>query len=142
MNDLSATIEGVFRRESGRIIATLIRRSRSFDLAEEAMQDAFTAALSHWSAHGIPENPGAWITTAAQRRLIDYGRRAQTRRNNQDDLRYATGSTVEPAPEDFVMNYACEDDRLRLIFTCCHPALNKEAQIALTLRTLGGLNYS
>ncbi len=137
MDELRVTVEEIFRRESGRIIASLIRISRSFDLAEEAMQDAFAAALIHWSTEGLPENPCAWITTTAQRKLIDYARREQTRRAKEDQLRYESNSTQDPELESGMI--CAEDDRLRLIFTCCHPALNKEAQIALTLRTLGGL---
>lgn len=136
MNELHAIIESVFRNESGRILAGLIRLSRSFDLAEEAMQDAFAAASTHW-IQAIPENPAAWIAAAARRKLIDYVRREQTRRNKEDQLLYETESSYDAFAEE--MNYPVEDDRLRLIFTCCHPALNQEAQIALTLRMLGGL---
>src|SRR5947209_19047450 len=96
MDELRGTIEAVFRRESGRIIATLIRISRSFDLAEEAMQDAFAAALNHWDAEGLPANPAAWITATAQRKLVDYARREQTRRNKEEQLRYETNSTQDP----------------------------------------------
>jgi RNA polymerase sigma-70 factor (ECF subfamily) len=138
MDDARSTVEAVFRRESGRIIASLIRVSHSFDLAEEAMQDAFTAALIHWNKEGLPDNPCAWITAAAQRKLVDYARRQQTRRTKEDQLRYEGNWTNNPELES-EMTCSSEDDRLRLIFTCCHPALNKEAQIALTLRTLGGL---
>ena len=138
MDELRTAVEAVFRRESGRIVANLIRVSHSFDLAEEAMQDAFATALTHWNTNGIPENPSAWITAAAQRKLIDYLRREQTRRNKEDQLRYETESARDGDLEPD-MHPASEDDRLRLIFTCCHPALNTEAQIALTLRTLGGL---
>ena len=138
MNDLHATIESVFRNESGRIIAGLIRVSGSFDLAEEAMQDAFAAAVLHWT-NGLPENPAAWITAAARRKLIDYARRERTRRNNEDQLLYETESSYDAGSFNDEMTFPVEDDRLRLIFTCCHPALNQEAQIALTLRTLGGL---
>jgi RNA polymerase sigma-70 factor (ECF subfamily) len=126
---IAEEVERIFREERGRIAAGLIRRSGSFDLAEEALQDAFTAALQAWPGEGIPRNPGAWITAVAFRKLIDRARR---------EKRYAvldTSFDVE-APmftEEF------EDDRLRLMFTCCHPALNQEAQVALTLRTLGGL---
>ena len=138
--DAKAAAESVFRQQSGRIIATLIRISGSFDLAEEAMQEAFASALARWPESGIPDNPAAWITTAAHRKLIDALRRDQTRREKQDPLRYETPTSVE-ADESSLdatsMNYP--DDRLRLIFTCCHPALNVEAQVALTLRTLGGL---
>jgi RNA polymerase sigma-70 factor (ECF subfamily) len=140
MDDLKRAVEIVFRRESGRIIAGLIRVSGSFDLAEEAMQDAFTTALERWPAQGVPDNPGAWITAVAHRKLIDYARRASTRRDKEDQLLYEVTPArmdVQPIPDADEMNFP--DDRLRLIFTCCHPALNAEAQVALTLRTLGGL---
>jgi RNA polymerase sigma-70 factor (ECF subfamily) len=137
MDDHHATVESVFRNESGRIIAGLIRVSHSFDLAEEAMQDAFAAAVVSWRAEGVPANPGAWITATARRKLIDYARREQTRRNNEDQLLYEHVLRSNASEEE--MSRPFEDDRLRLIFTCCHPAINKEAQIALTLRTLGGL---
>lgn len=139
MDDRRATIESVFRSESGRIIAGLIRVSRSFDLAEEAMQDAFAAAIVSWQ-EGIPENPAAWITATARRKLIDYARRERTRRNNEDQLLYEYESRSCVIEEE--MNRPFEDDRLSLIFTCCHPAINMQAQIALTLRTLGGLRTS
>src|SRR6516164_7431789 len=142
MSDFRSTVEEVFRRESGRIIAGLIRVSQSFDLAEEAMQDALASALVDWESKGLPMNPAAWINAAAHRKLIDYARRDQTRRSKQDQLPYETPKSIAPLPvcgdagaEE--MNFP--DDRLRLIFTCCHPALNAEAQVGLTLRTLGGL---
>ena len=142
MSDFRSTVEEVFRRESGRIIAGLIRVSQSFDLAEEAMQDALASALVDWESNGLPMNPAAWINAAAHRKLIDYARRDQTRRSKQDQLLYETPKSIAPLPvcgdagaEE--MNFP--DDRLRLIFTCCHPALNAEAQVGLTLRTLGGL---
>src|SRR5215475_11148055 len=126
MNDLlRSAIESVFRQESGKIIAGLIRVSGSFDLAEEAMQDAFAAALTHWQQAGIPANPAAWITSAARRKLVDYARRARTRRDKEDALAYETERSIEPEDtfaEAEAMNFP--DDRLRLIFTCCHPALN------------------
>src|SRR5450755_3588982 len=137
MHDHRASVESVFRNESGRIIAGLIRVSHSFDLAEEAMQDAFAAAVVSWQTDGVPDNPGAWITAAARRKLIDYARREQTRRNNEDQLLYEY--EIRSSSIDAEMDRPFEDDRLTLIFTCCHPALNLEAQIALTLRTLGGL---
>jgi RNA polymerase sigma-70 factor, ECF subfamily len=136
-----ASLESVFRREHGRIIASLIRLSGSFDRAEEAMQEAFAAALRYWADRGVPDNPAAWITTAAHRKLIDARRRERTRRQKQPLLEQELAIA---ASEDAVVpeDSPCEipDDRLRLIFTCCHPALNREAQIALTLRTLGGLS--
>jgi RNA polymerase sigma-70 factor (ECF subfamily) len=137
MHDHRATVESVFRNESGRIVAGLIRVSHSFDLAEEAMQDAFAAAVVSWQADGVPDNPAAWITATARRKLIDYARREQTRRNNEGQLLYEYESRTSEIDDE--MNQPFEDDRLSLIFTCCHPAINMEAQIALTLRTLGGL---
>lgn len=140
MDEHGKVVESVFRQESGRIIAGLIRISGSFDLAEEAMQDALAAALTHWPQRGVPANPAAWITAVAQRALIDYARRAKTKQDKADALAYETPASI--APEDAVgdgNDMIFPDDRLRLIFTCCHPALNVEARIALTLRTLGGL---
>lgn len=135
-----AVVEATFRREHGRIIAALIRLCGSFDRAEEAMQDAFASALAHWTEQGIPDNPGAWITAASHRKLIDAARRERTRREKRELLR---DDGDEPASDEGASFDAAAtglpDDRLRLIFTCCHPALNREAQVALTLRTLGGL---
>ncbi len=141
MADAKTVAEAVFRQQSGRIIATLIRLFGSFDLAEEAMQEAFASALLHWSRRGVPDNPAAWITAAAHRKLIDHMRRERTRREKQDPLLYETVNSRRQHDEfpDDAMLKSFPDDRLRLIFTCCHPALNQEAQVALTLRTLGGL---
>jgi RNA polymerase sigma-70 factor, ECF subfamily len=140
MADATNVIESVFRQESGRIIATLIRLSGSFDLAEEAMQEAFASAVGHWRGRGIPENPGAWITAVAHRKLIDHLRRECTKIEKQDALLYETELSLwrEDISSD-ATSMTFPDDRLRLIFTCCHPALNLEAQVGLTLRTLGGL---
>jgi RNA polymerase sigma-70 factor, ECF subfamily len=137
MLDHRATVESVFRSESGRIVAGLIRLSHSFDLAEEAMQDAFAAAVVSWQAEGVPDNPAAWITTTARRKLIDYVRREQTRLNHEDQLLYEYEARCSAINEEMTRPF--EDDRLSLIFTCCHPAINMPAQVALTLRTLGGL---
>jgi RNA polymerase sigma-70 factor (ECF subfamily) len=139
MSDARTTAERVFRQESGRIIATLIRISGSFDMAEEAMQEAFISALSSWMSKGIPDNPAAWITTVAHRKLIDHVRRERTRQEKQDPLLYETKNSMNNDEEFEEPMSSFPDDRLRLIFTCCHPALNREAQVALTLRTLGGL---
>jgi len=143
MPDLAQVIDDVFRQESGRITAALIRLSGSFDWAEEALQDAFASALVAWPKSGMPANPAAWLMTTARHRLLDFARRQRTRTAKQDALTYWTESHASPfgrpdliAAEDD-MSYP--DDRLRLIFTCCHPALSLEAQVALTLRTLGGL---
>ena len=140
MTQASYTLEKVFREEHGRIIATLIRISGSFDLAEEALQEALVSAATHWEREGQPRNPGAWLTTTAHRKLLDAVRREQTRTSKQTELEYES-ERLHPfdeliLPED-VVEYP--DDRLRLIFTCCHPSLSQEAQVALTLRTLGGL---
>jgi RNA polymerase sigma-70 factor (ECF subfamily) len=141
MPDIRAAAEFVFRQESGRIIAALIRMSGSFDRAEEAMQEALASALASWPVGGLPENPGAWILTTARRKLLDSVRRERTRREKQDSLQYEfvnADSDRGEALEAHSMEFP--DDRLRLIFTCCHPAINVDAQIALTLRTLGGLS--
>ena len=120
-------------------MATLIRLSGSFDWAEEALQEAFASALATWPRSGMPANPAAWIMTTARHRLVDFARRDHTRAEKEDavtyDIQMRGGSEADP--EDDAMHLP--DDRLRLIFTCCHPALNLEAQVALTLRTLGGL---
>ncbi len=137
------TLEQVFREEYGRIVATLIRISGSFDLAEEALQEAFASAITNWEQDGTPQNPGAWLTTVAHRKLLDCLRREKTRNDKQPELQYEAERLqpeVDPALCDDPREYT--DDRLQLIFTCCHPTLNQEAQVALTLRTLGGLATS
>jgi RNA polymerase sigma-70 factor, ECF subfamily len=140
MDELHTTIDSVFRQESGRILATLIRIAGSFDLAEEAMQEAFATAVANWPAKGVPDNPGAWLTSVAHRKLVDHSRRERTRREKQEPLLYETPTAYEldtNMVEAETLTFP--DDRLRLIFTCCHPALHQDAQVALTLRTLGGL---
>jgi RNA polymerase sigma-70 factor (ECF subfamily) len=139
----SEKLEQVFRAEYGRIIATLIRLSGSFDTAEEALQEALAAAAVSWERSGPPRNPGAWLTAVAHRKLLDAVRREQTRTDKQPELEYEVARLhryEEPAPFEEAMEYP--DDRLRLIFTCCHPSLSREAQVALTLRSLGGLTTS
>ncbi|HEY0365595.1 MAG TPA: RNA polymerase sigma factor [Pyrinomonadaceae bacterium] len=140
MSQARETLEQVFREEYGRIIANLIRMSSSFDLAEEALQEAFISAASKWEPQGPPTNPGAWLTTVAHRRLLDAIRRDRTRTDKQPELAFET-TRLQPHVEPELLEDAVEypDDRLRLIFTCCHPSLTREAQVALTLRTLGGL---
>lgn len=136
-------LEHAFREEYGRIIATLIRISGSFDLAEEALQEAFAAAITNWETDGAPQNPGAWLTTVAHRKLLDAVRREKTRSEKQPELEYETErllTAVELPLTNEPLEYP--DDRLQLIFTCCHPTLNQEAQVGLTLRTLGGLSTS
>jgi RNA polymerase sigma-70 factor, ECF subfamily len=126
-------VEKIFRAEHGRVLAALISQFEDFDLAEDALQDALVNALQRWQGDGIPENPGAWLTTVARRRAIDRVRHTALERSvvpldpqiSQD----------EPEMDDAQI----PDDRLKLMFTCCHPSLALEAQIALTLHTLGGL---
>ena len=134
------TLEQVFREEYGRIIATLIRHSGSFDLAEEALNEAFVAAAESWERDGPPRNPGAWLTTVAHRKLLDAVRRDKTRADKQPEIEYEA-TRLQPFAQPELIEEVVEypDDRLRLIFTCCHPSLTREAQVALTLRTFGGL---
>jgi RNA polymerase sigma-70 factor (ECF subfamily) len=140
-------IEQAFRDERGRVVATLIRRTGDWDLAEECAQDAFEEALRRWPVDGVPDRPGAWLTTVAGNRALDRLRRAQRgiallEQTGRDPTQPTTAarttdsSEMEPTPEE---QSGIEDDRLRLIFTCCHPALALQAQVALTLRTLTGL---
>jgi RNA polymerase sigma-70 factor (ECF subfamily) len=117
-------------------VATLIRVFRDIDVAEDAVQDAFAVALRKWPVEGIPPNPGGWITTTARRSAIDRLRRETRGRDLLDEVAVLSSSTEGPVPD--VMGHV-QDDRLRLIFTCCNPALSTEAQVALTLRLLGGL---
>lgn len=126
-------IERVFREESSRATAALIGRFRDIDLAEEAVQDAFLIALRQWPQTGVPPNPGAWITTAARNRAIDVLRRESTR-----DRRHSEAASMQPPDVDDELD-PLGDDRLRLLFMCCHPALSEQAQVALTLRLVGGL---
>ncbi|MBA2630930.1 MAG: RNA polymerase sigma factor, partial [Thermoleophilaceae bacterium] len=126
----------MFREESGRAVAALIRVLGDFDLAEEAIQDAFVVALEVWPRRGVPRNPGAWITTTARNKAIDRIRRA---RRLEDKIRELEALTPVAHEEAEIPDSSIADDRLRLIFTCCHPALAAEARVALTLRTLGGL---
>ncbi|MEV4459010.1 RNA polymerase sigma factor [Microbispora sp. NPDC049633] len=133
--DVTRVVEEAFREEWGRVVATLIRLTGDWDLAEECAQDAFAQALARWPRDGVPRRPGAWLTTAARNRALDRFRRGTAEAARLRALASApTGSDPVPAEEDHV-----PDDRLRLMFTCCHPALPLEAQVALTLRTLAGL---
>ncbi|MFC1436771.1 RNA polymerase sigma factor [Streptacidiphilus sp. N1-10] len=129
----AADVEDVFRREYGRSIAVLVRAFGDIDIAEDAVQDAFTTALDRWAATGVPPSPAGWIITTARNRAIDRLRREASRqdRHAQAAQLYARDEPAEEGP--------VRDDRLRLIFTCCHPSLATEARIALTLRLLGGL---
>jgi RNA polymerase sigma-70 factor, ECF subfamily len=137
---VSAAVARTFRDERAIVLATLIRQAGDFQLAEDAVQDAFEAAVTAWRRDGVPANPGAWITTAARRRAIDRLRRNRSvadRAERLAELRHVdTQHEEEPTMDD---ESTIVDDRLRLIFTCCHPALEIPARVALTLRALGGM---
>jgi len=130
-----ALVDRLFRRESGRTVASLIRVLGDFDLAEEAVQEAFVVALERWPADGVPAKPGAWITTTARNKAIDRLRRARVL-----EQKAAMVAGLEALRAEESEPEGLPDDRLRLMFTCCHPALTAEARVALTLRTLGGLS--
>jgi len=136
---VSAAAARAFHEERAIVLATLIRQAGDFQLAEDAVQDAFEAAVTAWRRDGVPANPGAWITTAARRRAIDRLRRDRSMADRAERLAELTRVDArheEPSMDD---GSAIVDDRLRLIFTCCHPALEMPARVALTLRALGGL---
>jgi RNA polymerase sigma-70 factor, ECF subfamily len=135
VTDVDAAVSAAFQQEWGRIVATLIRMTGDWDLAEECAQDAFTTALARWPADGVPDRPGAWLTTTARNRALDKLRRSK---NEAAKLKEAAMLSEPPEPAD-TGGSGVTDDRLRLIFTCCHPALSLEARVALTLRTLAGL---
>jgi len=135
--DANAAVESVYRSDWGRIVATLIRLLGDFDMAEEAAQEAFAAAVDQWRDSGVPEFPRAWIVQTARHKAIDRLRR---RSRFEEKLEaYAVSGLSKTIEEPEYFTDEIPDDRLRLIFTCCHPALAHEAQVALTLRTLGGL---
>ena len=137
MTDANAAVEAVYSSDWGRIVATLIRSFGDFEVAEEAAQEAFAAAVDQWRDSGIPDSPPAWIIQTARHKAIDRIRR-QTR-FKEKVLSYAASGLIQTIEEPNYDTSEIPDDRLRLIFTCCHPALAPEAQVALTLRTLGGL---
>src|SRR5215471_4016315 len=133
---LNTTIETLYRSESGRVLATLVRLLGDLDLAEEAMHEAFAAALESWPQTGIPEKPRPWLISTARFKAIDGMRRRARFDGAQKDLALYLEARINEASVD---EHEIEDDRLRLIFTCCHPALPAEAQVALTLREICGL---
>ena len=134
---IGAAIEQVFRLEGARVLAGLIRRFGSFELAEDALQDACAKAVAVWPREGLPERPAAWLTTVAQRRALDQLRRQRGAAVPLDDLPELAADLADDCAADAGV---VEDDRLRLLFTCCHPALGRAAQVALALRTLCGLS--
>ena len=141
MTSVDEAVAHAFRDDWGRIVATLIRMSGDWDLAEECAQDAFTTAIARWPSDGVPDRPGAWLTTTARNRALDKLRRSK---NEAAKLKEAAMLSEPAQPPGSGENAAGDsgvtDDRLRLIFTCCHPALALEARVALTLRTLAGLS--
>jgi RNA polymerase sigma-70 factor (ECF subfamily) len=145
--DVEAAVAAAFREEWGQVVATLIRVTGDWDLAEECAQDAFAQALDRWRRDGVPRRPGAWLTTTARHRALDVLRREavgarklrEAAMSTRDEGPYDPSGTYDPYEQERDEEGAVRDDRLRLIFTCCHPALPIEARVALTLRTLAGL---
>src|SRR4051794_6778742 len=134
--DSTLAIERIYREEYGRIVASLTRRFGDIDIAEEAAGEALLAAVERWPRDGVPPNPGGWLTTTARNRAID-----RLRRESHRDAKHQAALTMhDDTPHE--PTGPVEDDRLRLIFTCCHPALAPEARVALTLRLLGGLTVA
>ena len=133
VTDVRQAITEAQHREWARVVAALTRRFGDLDVAEEAAAEAFAAAVERWTAEGVPPNPGAWLTITANRKAIDRLRREHKRDGKEKEVQMSYENTPEPT-------FAIEDERLRLIFTCCHPALAVETRVALTLRMVGGLN--
>jgi RNA polymerase sigma-70 factor (ECF subfamily) len=133
--DVESAVAAAFRDDWGRVVATLIHATGDWDVAEECAQDAFVLAVQHWRRDGVPRNPGAWLTTTARNRAIDRARRVSTGASKLREVTVLSSGDEPFRPQDS----GVDDDRLRLIFTCCHPALSIDAQVALTLRTLAGL---
>jgi RNA polymerase sigma-70 factor (ECF subfamily) len=142
MTTTHQAVERIYRDEYGRVLAALIAYLRDFEKAQDALQEAFLSALQHWPVAGVPQNPGAWLTTAAKRKAIDRARREINLNRKLEAIGalaelHASSAGDETAVFD---DHPIPDERLKLMFTCCHPALNREAQVALTLNTLGGLS--
>lgn len=140
MSQAALTVDRLFRAESGAVLATLIRVLGDFQLAEDALQDAFAAALESWPTEGLPDSPGAWLATTARRKALDRLRHIRVVEAKSSELALTLRLDLETrgAQPDIEL-LPVPDDQLRLIFSCCHPALARETQVALTLRTLGGL---
>src|SRR5690348_11923367 len=134
----ASQIEQIFREEYGRAVAVLVRAFGDIDVAEEAVQDAFTVAVERWPADGLPPSPAGWIITTARNRAIDRLRREASREGRHAEALLQAGGD-RPADDSEEVEADMGDERLRLIFTCCHPALAASSQVALTLRLLGGL---
>jgi len=128
------TLERVMRQDRGRLLAALIARLRDFQLAEDALQEALASALVHWGRSGLPASPQGWLLKVALRKAIDRIRSTTRATRKSADLALLAGDEADDAEPEMI-----PDDRLRLIFTCCHPALDPKSRVALTMRTLGGL---
>src|SRR6266699_227064 len=139
MDTAHQIVADTFRQEAGRILASLISSVKDFELAEDALQEAMLVALERWPVDGIPRNPSAWITTTARHKAIDRLRRTSTLARKQVLLQELVEREEQRGTEE-MEDRAIPDERLKLMFTCCHPALSLEAQVALTLHTLGGLS--
>ncbi|MEO7336906.1 MAG: RNA polymerase sigma factor [Caldimonas sp.] len=137
---LTRVIDSICRAEGARVLAGLIRRFGDFDLAEDAMQDAFAKALETWPSQGLPDAPAAWLTTVARRRAVDLLRRRASGPVYTDEPPDVASPEAEATESDPARRSGVDDDRLRLVFTCCHPAIGQPAQMALALRTLCGLS--
>ena len=137
MSEAAGVVDRLVREESGRVLAALVRITRDFALAEEVVQEALIAALTKWPERGVPDNPRAWVVTTARNLAIDRVRRRQRFDDRAAVLTQLAELRAPPSPEETVSSYP--DDRLRLLFTCCHPALDMPSRVALTLRTVGGL---
>jgi RNA polymerase sigma factor (sigma-70 family) len=138
-DSVRARLAEVFRVEHARVVASVLRIVRDLDAAQEVVQEAFEQALDHWPAEGVPDRPGAWLLTTARRRALDHLRRTRRAGARVDALAHAALGAAHPAP-DVLDADEIPDDRLRLIFTCCHPALPPDSRVALTLRLVGGLS--
>jgi RNA polymerase sigma-70 factor, ECF subfamily len=139
LDRVRARVAETFRAEYARVVASVLRIVRDIDLAQEIVQEAFEQALDHWPASGVPDRPGAWLLTTARRRALDHLRRVRRAGARAQALAHAALGMREPPP-DVADPEGIPDDRLRLIFTCCHPALPADSRVALTLRLVGGLS--
>jgi RNA polymerase sigma factor (sigma-70 family) len=137
--DVRARLTETFRLESARVVASVLRIVRDIDAAEEIVQEAFARALDHWPAGGVPERPGAWLLTTARRRALDHLRRVRRADARAEALAYEAGLDASDEGPEVTDPETIPDDRLRLIFTCCHPGLPPDSRVALTLRLVGGL---
>jgi RNA polymerase sigma factor (sigma-70 family) len=138
--DVQARVSEAFRQEYARVVASVLRLVRDIDAAEEVVQEAFAQALDRWPATGLPDRPGAWLLTAARRRALDRLRHTRRVEAHADAIAYETTLGASDGAPDVTDPETIPDDRLRLIFTCCHPGLPADSRVALTLKLVGGLS--